>query len=79
MASLKVLCACLVLSKTGVEELDESQEEIKNFASPGKDGYIQGTFYIHSSFVQRYLGRTRDKNLQRKSVLFWKVCGSKEL
>nr|WQM87099.1 MORN repeat-containing protein [Marseillevirus cajuinensis] len=77
MASLKVSCACLVLSKTDVEELDELLEEIKNFASSGKDGYIQGTFYIHSSFVQRYLGWKPFKNggsefyLNREG----KICG----
>ncbi|AEA06924.1 hypothetical protein LAU_0069 [Lausannevirus] len=54
--SLKLLCACKVSEKTGVEELDSLLNEIQDFASTGKDGTIQGTFLVHSEFVQKYLG-----------------------
>nr|QZX43627.1 MORN repeat-containing protein [Marseillevirus sp.] len=77
MLSLKLLCAVHVSEKTGVQELDEIFDEIQDFAAAGKDGTIQGTFFVHSVFVQKYLGWKPFQNGDSKFYLNkeGQVCG----
>lgn len=77
MMSLKLLCAIRVSEKTGVQELDEIFDEIQDFAASGKDGTIQGTFFVPSVFVQKYLGWKPFRNGDSKFYLNkeGQVCG----
>ncbi|AHA46193.1 hypothetical protein ISTM_295 [Insectomime virus] len=77
MASLKLLCACKVSEKTGIEELDVLLDEVRDFASAGKDGTVQGIFFVHSDFVQRFLGWKLFRNEQAEFYLNkqGKICG----